>query len=108
MIRGLRVNETLTLAKVDLSTGNINFDGSLHIKGDVADGVAVDVSGSVLVEGVVARATIVAGGDIVIKNGIIGGAKKETDPEDDLEQESSVAAFGAFLETKKKYSSTLC
>lgn len=56
----------------DLSTGNINFDGNVEIRGNVIQGMVVKATGNIVVGGVVEGATLEAGGDIVLKLGIQG------------------------------------
>ncbi|MEA1996368.1 MAG: FapA family protein [Gemmatimonadota bacterium] len=60
---------------VDFSTGNINFSGSLVIKGDVKSGFKVECAGNVEIGGCVEDAEIEAGGDVLIKNGFTGRGK---------------------------------
>lgn len=55
------------------TTGQINFKGDVVIKGNVLDGMKVEASGKVTVFGYVANSTIIAGGDIVIQNNLVGG-----------------------------------
>lgn len=62
-------------ADVDNSTGNINFVGSVIIKGNVLSGFSVEAGGNVEVYGVVEGATIKAGGNIVLRRGIQGMGK---------------------------------
>lgn len=57
---------------VDYSTGNLNFDGDIHITGDVREGFEVRATGSVMVDGLVEAATVEAGGDLVISCGVVG------------------------------------
>lgn len=55
---------------VDYSVGNIDFAGTVIIRGDVTDGFTVNAEKDVIVTGHVDAATISAGGDIVVKSGI--------------------------------------
>lgn len=57
---------------VDTTTGDIDFDGNVHIKGNVLAGFKVKASGNVVVDGVVEGAEITAGGNIVLQRGIQG------------------------------------
>lgn len=57
---------------VDNSTGDINYNGSAVINGNVLTGFSVRATGDVVVSGVVEGATIIAGGDIVLKRGMQG------------------------------------
>lgn len=70
--RGVKVDPNMVLPNVDLSTGNVNFDGSVNIKGDVKDGLKVTSTGDVVVGGAVLAGEIEAGGNVTIKGGVIG------------------------------------
>jgi len=59
----------------DLSIGNIDFDGSVHISGNVCLGNTVKATGGVFVGGSVEAATIIAGGNVEVKGGMQGGGK---------------------------------
>jgi len=59
----------------DLSVGNIEFDGSVHISGSVRSGHTIKATGGVIVGGTVEAATIIAGGNVEIKNGVQGADK---------------------------------
>ena len=90
--RGVSVENILVVNNVGLSTGNIDFDGSVCVNEDVADGVNIKATGDVTVKGVVGKATINAGGSIVILQGLLGGSKAL--------QENTDEPYGAFLNTK--------
>ncbi|WP_252891407.1 DUF342 domain-containing protein [Thermoclostridium stercorarium] len=62
-------------ADVDNSTGNINFVGSVFIRGNVLSGFTVEAGGDVEVFGVVEAATIKAGGNIILRRGMTGNNK---------------------------------
>src|SRR5208337_4362272 len=57
---------------VDLTTGNINFNGTVHITGSVRPGFKVQADSDVIIERDVEDAHIIAGGNITIKNGVVG------------------------------------
>ncbi len=57
---------------VDYETGNINFTGDVHVKGDVRENFSVIATGSVTVDGLVEAATVEAGGDLLITKGVVG------------------------------------
>jgi len=59
----------------DLSVGNIDFDGSVHISGSVRSGHTVKATGGVVVGGSVEAATIIAGGNVEVKGGMQGADK---------------------------------
>lgn len=62
-------------ADVGPSTGDIEYDGSVEVKGNVITGFTVKASGNITVDGVVEGATLEAGGNIVLKRGIQGMGK---------------------------------
>lgn len=57
---------------VDYSTGNIEFDGDIHVYGDVREGFEVRATGTVTIDGLVEGATVETGGDLVISRGVVG------------------------------------
>lgn len=57
---------------VDNSTGNIDVNGDVLIHGDVLGGFSVKATGSIQVNGAVEDAVLVAGANIVIKQGMNG------------------------------------
>jgi len=59
----------------DLSVGNIDFDGSVHISGSVRSGHTVKATGAIVIGGAVEAATIIAGGNVEIKGGVQGSDK---------------------------------
>ncbi len=69
---GMMVEPTLSLKTVDLTTGNIRFEGSISISGDVQPSLSVYATGDIHVGGTVEAASLEAGGDVVVKGGIIG------------------------------------
>jgi hypothetical protein len=61
------VNDTLSL-----EVGNLDFTGTIIIRGDVPTGFTVKAAGDVKIFGMVEAATIIAGGSIYIAEGIAG------------------------------------
>ena len=57
------------------ATGNIKYDGTVKVKGDVLAGYSVDATGDIFIDGVVEGASLVAGGNIVVARGIHGQRK---------------------------------
>ncbi len=60
---------------VSTSTGDINYMGNVHIKGNVLSGFTVRAKGNITIDGVVECAVIDAGGSIILKSGIQGGKR---------------------------------
>ncbi|NLV16959.1 MAG: DUF342 domain-containing protein [Syntrophomonadaceae bacterium] len=77
MVEGkLTVSPVLNVAgSVDFSTGNIDFVGDVNIRGSISSGFTVKAEGDIEVNGVIEGATVIARGNILIKNGITGGNK---------------------------------
>lgn len=69
---GIYVNNVLEIANLDLNTGNVDFEGTIRIQGDVKAGMRLKVSGDVVINGTVEAAEIIAGGNVTINGGIIG------------------------------------
>ncbi len=86
---GMIVEPTVTLKTVDLSTGNIDFDGTIEITGDVQVGMSIRATGDIHVGGTVEAATLDAGGDIIVKGGIIGHGEVHDHP--DKKQKQGIA-----------------
>ena len=90
MARGMRVSEVLVVNDVDLQTGNVEYDGSVMIKGDVKNGMHVEATADIYVNGFVENARLTAQGDVIIKQGIIGKANATKDPEGDQAEDACV------------------
>lgn len=59
-------------ADVDNSVGNIEYNGSVEIKGNVKAGFSVKATGDIIIEGVVENAFVESAGQIIVKRGIHG------------------------------------
>jgi uncharacterized protein (DUF342 family) len=68
----MTVDPALSVDSVDLTTGNIDFDGSLQVRGDITAGMEVRVTGEIAVRGTIEAAHVTAGGDVKVNGGIIG------------------------------------
>ncbi|MGN6579144.1 MAG: DUF342 domain-containing protein [Bordetella sp.] len=87
MPRGVSVASLVEIEAVDLDSGNVDFDGTLRVKGDILAGMKVRVTGDVVVTGTIEAADIHAGGNIMVNGGIIG--MTETVATDGQEQSRS-------------------
>lgn len=87
------VSPTLTVDNVDNATGNINFVGSVNVRGDVVSGFTVQASGDIVVRGVVENAILIAGGNIVLCRGMKGQESGHLDAQGDIRS--------LFIETAK-------
>ncbi len=59
-------------ANVDNSTGDVEYNGSVEVKGNVNSGFSVKAGGDIVVEGLVEGATLKAKGKIIVKLGVHG------------------------------------
>ncbi len=57
---------------VTASSGNIRFNGDVHISGFVGSGVTVEAEGNIIIDGNVEAAIIKAGNDVLIRSGVSG------------------------------------
>ncbi|MCM1044530.1 MAG: FapA family protein [Candidatus Gastranaerophilales bacterium] len=69
------VSDVYEVENVGSATGNIDFDGSVQVNGNVSSNYVVKAKGNVIVNGVVEGAQIEAGGDIIIARGMNGMGK---------------------------------
>ncbi len=79
LINGKITVETILVidGDVNVETGNINSLGSVVIEGNVEDGFTVNAQANIEVNGYVGKSTLTSGGDIIVKQGINGGAGTE-------------------------------
>lgn len=94
---GIIVEPTYSVDEVSMATGNVVFDGAVVVKGDVQAGMMIKTSGDIQVGGTVEAATLIAGGDIVIKGGAIGSRGRKDAQGNDMP--SSIQCGGSFTAT---------
>jgi uncharacterized protein (DUF342 family) len=73
---GLIIDDVLVIDNVDVGFGNVRFEGSVMISGDVCDGLKVISDGDITVGGSVNSAILEAKGNIAVANGIVGKKNK--------------------------------
>ncbi len=71
---GVQVEPLLQVDEVNLATGNIYFDGTVQVAGDVINQMKVQATGDIVVGGTVEGATLEARGNISIQGGVIAKA----------------------------------
>lgn len=76
---GITVEPVVVMRAIDLTSGNLAVEGSIKVVGDVHEGMTVKATGDIHVGGTVEAATLIAGGDVIIKGGIIGHAPARDD-----------------------------
>ena len=68
----LIVEPVLTVKGVNLATGNVDFEGTVNVQGDVASGMSIKAGGDVIIGGTLEAASIDAGGNVKVSGGIKG------------------------------------
>lgn len=97
MPNGVMVEPVLRVAQVDMATGNIHYEGTVQIDGDVYQEMKVHASGDIVVGGTVDGGWLRSGGDIRVAGGVIANAK--------LHAEGAVSA--RFAENSQLWSGTV-
>ena len=72
---GVMVEPVLRVKEVNMASGNIHFDGTVHVAGDVVQGMKVQASGDIVVDGMVDAGQLDAGGNILVSGGLIAHAR---------------------------------
>ncbi|WP_299071853.1 DUF342 domain-containing protein [uncultured Paraglaciecola sp.] len=66
------VDNVFSCKGVNVGTGNVDYDGSVLVNGDVTEKMIIKASGDVTINGFIESATIHADGDIIITEGAMG------------------------------------
>jgi uncharacterized protein len=106
---GMEVDEVYKIKNVDVSTGHIQFEGSVIIDGDVCEGMKVIASGDISIAGFVESAYLESGGDITIGGGIIGKKQEVEDQKmTDIIMSVSIKAAGKVFAKYCQYADIAC
>ncbi len=80
----ITIQPLLIVDEVTISTGNLRFNGSIWVKGNVGSGVVIQSKDELIIEGNVEAAHLQSGKRIVIKNGVSGGGLAVIESADDI------------------------
>lgn len=81
----ITVENVLTINNaIDITTGNIDYEGSVIIFGDITSGFSVTATKNIDIKGHVEAATIRSGGNITIVGGVLGGDKAVLEARGDI------------------------
>ncbi len=69
------VSGVLEVKDVDVSTGDLNFEGNVLVNGNVTTGYKLHATGNIDIKGIIEAAEVTAGGDITVARGINGMGK---------------------------------
>jgi uncharacterized protein (DUF342 family) len=72
---GVIVSPVLSIEKVNFETGNVRFDGSIIVAGDVIDGMKIYAVEDIIIEGNVDNAKIECMGNLTIKGFVTGNCQ---------------------------------
>lgn len=104
------VNDVYQIEGVGVSTGNIDYEGSIQVDGNVAENFEVKAGGDIIVNGVVEGARVIAGGNIIISKGMNGMQKGYLKAGRDIVVkflENTKVAAGGYVETEAIMHSTI-
>lgn len=71
----LVVSNIMELENIDMSTGNIDYEGNVVVKGDIRGGFTITALGNIDAYGIVEGAILKAEGNVILRYGIQGGGK---------------------------------
>lgn len=66
------VSNVLKLKNIDVATGNIDYEGSIAVAGNIASGFSAKAGGNIEVKGTIEGAVLEAGADIIMERGVNG------------------------------------
>ena len=95
---GIRVDNIYSVKQVNLESGHIEFDGSVIVHGDVAEMMKVVASGDVTIGGSVESAQIEAGGNLIVRKGVVGHQRTDDDHHFDSEDLTCELKAGGRIE----------
>lgn len=97
------VSNIYEVEDVDASTGDINYEGNVLVKGNVRSGYSITAKGNIEVNGVIEGSYLRAEGDILLKRGIQGMGKADVECEGNLVAkfiENAKVVAGGFIQTE--------
>jgi uncharacterized protein (DUF342 family) len=94
---GVHIDDTLTIKNASLQSGNINFDGSVQITGDVMPNVVIEATGDIHVKGMVENASLIAGNDITICAGVLSSKLYDKNDQESYTPECFIKAQGTII-----------
>ena len=72
---GVMVEPVLRVPEVNMASGNIHYDGTVQVDGEVGHGMMVQATGDIQVGGMVDGGVLEAGGNITVTGGVVGRAR---------------------------------
>jgi uncharacterized protein (DUF342 family) len=97
---GISVEPIVRYDDIDLSVGNVQFPGSVEVRGDIRNGMKVHAEGDVVVKGVIESAEVSAGGDVKVEGGIIGHSPPPREREHDAHARTARISAGGSISAR--------
>lgn len=72
----VRIDDVLILNQVDVKSGNIDYQGTVVVTGDIQEGMRLNATGDITVMGLIESAIVTCDGDLTVKMPIIGHQKE--------------------------------
>jgi uncharacterized protein (DUF342 family) len=69
---GMRVDDVFTIGEVNVRSGHVDFNGSVVVSHNVAPGMKIRAKGDITVMGSVESGELISGGNIEVKQAVIG------------------------------------
>ena len=105
---GMLVSDAYCVGDVDLQTGNVDFDGTVVVKGSVREGMLVKATGKVLIRDYLESATVIAGDEVVVGKGVLGRQRNSAEGESgySVQIETPGPVFANYIQYAKVTSSS--
>lgn len=104
------VSDVLNVDNIDSSIGNIDYEGSVHVRGNVCANFTLKARGNIEVQGIVEGAFLQAGGDIILARGINGMGRGVLDAQGNIIakfMENTKATAGGYVSSESILHSTV-
>lgn len=106
---GLKVDDILMVNHdVDISIGNIDYHGSVMVKGDVKEGMRIKATGDIIINGFVEPAILESQCNITIAQGVVGNHKEEVGETPNQEEFSTVLIAQGVITARYAQHAYLC
>lgn len=74
----MEISRLFILDELSLATGNLEFDGSVQVKGNIGSSISLKATDDIVIDGFVESSDIEAGGSIMFRKGMNGAAEGGT------------------------------
>jgi len=105
---GISVSEALVLKNVDLTTGNVEYDGAVIVLGNVTGGMQIKATRDVMIHGFVELGIIESDRNIIVHKGVLGGEADVVEVDDgSVDEDADDSAVDEFDIAKTKFTTQL-